>query len=622
MFEMLALNELFATYSFKKALDMTFDKITEEVLKRKKYHFAPNITAITIESLKRLSNEVAQWSNHMEYSYSGSAVELSKLYIDLDLHVEPISISGERHNKTSRLKTILRKLDSHMILLGRPGSGKTTTLKSICYDLIRGNSVLEGYLPVPIVIRLREVDNSLSIYDIILRMLNIEIIKENKKNKNKGEYIDPKKVNYHVKREIVINLLNENLILLIFDGFDEIEEKSSNYLSKDTTTKEQFVSEFKELCLNVSKSLIILTSRTADFSYYVPGSVQYELSKLTSPQIRKYIGKFFTNKENRIKAEHQIIDKKLLGAEYIPLTLTYLCIIYNKYGRLFNSRRETYNKMLDLVLEDWDLNRQIRRKSGFAEFDVYDKKRFLRHLAFELSVRYKKSFFSGHEVSEVYKKIIDDYENLSLKEYRKVFKEIETHTGLFIRASNGYMFSHKAIQEYLTALYMFEFPEIPKDKRMLLSFPNELALAVSFNENPSLYFSYLIMNRFDDDYYRNEFIFPFVDRLILEETNFKVHPYLAVSFLKIYTHIISSRYKVEPYGSLEKRINYFFKFLNMDSRVDKSLELLSNKYVIIEEYPNKNIVLLKKTSMIDKNTDYMEPDELVIPYNFYEYFHK
>ena len=146
-----------------------------------------------------------------------------------------------------------------------------------------------------------------------------------------------------------------------------------------------------------------------------------------------------------------------------------------------------------MLLEDWDINRQVKRISSFASFDVYDKKQFLKHLSYELSVCYGKQYFTKTEVSAVFVTIAENFDGLTLKEMSWMLREIETHTGLFVRSGEGFIFSHKSMQEYLFAMYLYEFPEIPRDKELLVRFPNELALSISFNENSSLYFSYLIL---------------------------------------------------------------------------------------------------------------------------------
>jgi hypothetical protein len=608
------------SYVGKRVLDATIGRFQKDVLRRRNIRISPKSSRLADDALARLLNEVANWSSHMEYRGHSNAPSFHKIYIELDCYLDPISSVDESQNRRQNLSSVLRRCERPIILLGRPGYGKTTTLKSICFDLITGSSPLPNAFPIPIVIRLREIDSSVSLFDIILSFLQIEF------TTSKDELLKSSEIDHLIKVALVSKLINDHSLVIAIDGFDELPTADAIVHGRRISSKDRFLLDFRQLCLSNNSGYIFLTSRTADFPYEIEGVNKYEIGSLSAGQIKKFVTKYFRNPEQASEARGLIIEKKLLGSEFIPLTLTYICMVYARYGRLFNSRREMYGRIFDLLLDDWDVNRGIRRESSFSQFDSFDKRRFLKHLAYLLSVRYSSlSFFTFDQMHETYEEMFADYDGLARRDYRSVFREIETHTGIVLQSGSGYIFSHKTFQEYLFALYLIEYPEMPREAGFISRFPNEVALAVSFNENPSMYFSYLIMNRGDviKNHHR-EFLVPFLDRLILEDAKFRVHPYLALGFLELYTQLM----RIRGMGSsFDRAIKRFYRFLNCDRRLEASIELLAEYYGISEASGEKGYLVLRKKyglegarGLVDPLNGYKEPQTVFCPFELYGRF--
>ncbi|BDT65965.1 hypothetical protein os1_01160 [Comamonadaceae bacterium OS-1] len=268
-------------------------------------------------------------------------------------------------------------------------------------------------------------------------------------------------------------------------------------------------------------------------------------------------------------------------------------------------------------MEEWDRARRVRRPSQFLTFDIQDKKRFLRQLAFELSSKTAASFFPTDLVSEVFEKISSGFEGIEGEDMRELFRELETHTGLFLYAGHGYEFQHKTMQEFLFALHLYEFPVVPTDERFLLSHPNELALTVSFNDNPTMYLAYLVMERFEWSFYDEDFIAVFLDRLILEEVKFRIHPYLGICAIKIYEGIRG--YNARGKRSPKELLAHFYRLLELDNAIGRSLAQLQNSYEIEGFDAKKKSIRLRWHRPVDSALNYREPKELNAPWDFIGY---
>ena len=618
-----------ASYAFKKAADACYSTISKSILARKRITLSDNFAENFAQTLESSANEVSAWSQHIEYVQPQDARDLTKIYVELDIFVEPITDLPANLNRKRKIKQIIRKSADHIVLLGRPGGGKTTTLKAIARDILYGNLDNSNMLlPAPIVIRLREKDPEKSLYEHIFEALNLDFF-----NKD-GTLVEREKLSDSNIIEIVHTILNEFAFPVMVDGFDEISVAQKSRAEMQAI-KSRFISDFNNLCMAVNRSLIILTSRTADFDAMPLAAHKYELSALSNRQVRKFVYKYFKNKEVSAAVYEELVGKKLLGAEFIPLTLTYMCIVYRKYGQLFNSRRELYNRIIDLMIDEWDIKRQIRRGSSFEKFDTYDKKRFLRQLSYNLTTNTWKFYFPLGTVREQFEIICQDYEGLQKRDFYSVLQEIEVHTGLFVKSGEGYMFSHRTLQEYLAATYLYEFPEVPKDVNLLIKMPNELALAASFNENASLYLSYIILNRFSEldriTDWEADFWTQLFERMEIEKPNFKVHPYMGLSALFLFSRLVSVNMRRELIEFNDRKVSMFFRFMNSDRKIEKSLERLSNFYEIKSEFPEKGLLLLAKRTRVDsigrfselevdKALAYYEPSELLCPYKYFEHF--
>ena len=246
--------------------------------------------------------------------------------------------------------------------------------------------------------------------------------------------------------------------------------------------------------------------------------------------------------------------------------MAHLCAIYERIGTIPSKPKTVYRKIVSLLLDEWDEQRSVKRASKYSEFETDRKFEFLSHIAYYLTTHIKSTIFEKEHFEETYKNIYKDF-GLNVNQCELVANELESHTGLFIQ--NGYKkyeFSHKSLQEYLTAEYIVRLPSIPVKKDCLETLSNEFAVAIAISSNPSRYFTELVLNRFGNIELSYDYFATFITRLILEKPDFKICDDINMAMCTLLTLCLSEGYisarRVESNKMNEEALNLFLHFQN------------------------------------------------------------
>jgi predicted NACHT family NTPase len=341
-----------------------------------------------------------------------------------------------------------------LMVMGKPGAGKTTFLQKVALQCIRGELPLTS---IPIFIQLRNLAeetlaNSVTVADDF-NLLN---------------YINWKFDELDISVRQVETLLKHGKVLILLDGLDEVRSEYTNALIKQ-------IAKFSE---TYYQNQFIITCRFAAQSYRFPGFTDVEIADFNQVQIEAFAKKWFVatskQEEEGLNLATQFIDKLKLPENQpirelarTPILLNLTASVFQAKADFPKKRSKLYEAGLDILLVRWDEARGIQRDDVYRRLSLPHKIKLLSHIA-ATTFEQGNYFFELCEIEQLVADYLttlpgasSDPETLRLNS-EAVLKAIEAQHGLLVERARGiYSFSHLTFQEYFTARNILSSPDEP-----------------------------------------------------------------------------------------------------------------------------------------------------------------
>nr|WP_246564519.1 NACHT domain-containing NTPase [Leptothoe spongobia] len=326
-------------------------------------------------------------------------------------------------------------------VLGKPGVGKTTFIKHLAIQCIRGEFAADH---VPIFISLRDFaaesnrNGDFKLLDYIHQILLL------------SDLSSPSTLE---------TLLKVGRVLLLMDGMDEV-------LNQDISAVLREIRKFSD---QYHRNRFVVTCRTAAQTLQLRGFTDVEIAPFTQEQIATFAQKWFvaltkTTAQAGQEQSAQFIHKLNFPENWqfrqlvtTPLFLHLACWVFQGQDKFPTKRAEFYKQGLDLLLGKWDEAKGVERDDAYRGFLLPQKLRLLSQLA-AVTFEQGQYFFEQRTIEQY----IGDYlqnlpgaalapEELQL-ESEAMLKAIEAQHGLLIERARGiFSFSYLVFQEYFTA---------------------------------------------------------------------------------------------------------------------------------------------------------------------------
>ena len=381
-------------------------------------------------------------------------VEMSRIFV-MPRVVERAE-SGAREEKPAAAYKLLAGRDAprRLVILGGPGSGKTTLVESFCLALAQGPAAPFPWargLPslVPVFYRIRDLERDLETHRTIWDAIRHDC---------------SRKMGLNLPQDFFLRQMQRGPLMLLFDGLDEAPSPAH---------RNQMVELIEAFVDNLTpESRVMVTSRPHDYRRRFEAAAyrHFELCEFDNDEIQTFVqGWRSVHEPDRAAAvdKGEALWKALQAREDIlplarnALLLTMIVRVHFGLGALPDSRLRLYEKCSETLLKHWASAKDLPA----SPIDFYQKRRFLSQLAFDMQGESVEQLAGGMalqirraELERRLERFLREKgaaDTLNLVE--TIVDRLHARDAVLVQyGGDQFGFVHRSFQEYFAAVWMAE----------------------------------------------------------------------------------------------------------------------------------------------------------------------
>ena len=324
-----------------------------------------------------------------------------------------------------------------LIVLGKPGAGKTTFLKHLAIQCIEGHFEADR---LPLFVNLKhfsEQPEKIGLLDFISQ------------RHLKSQLTSLSAAEVERQRGLLKAVLNAGRSLILLDGLDEVNQANHDRVLR----------EIRVISEECPHNHFLMTCRIAAWDYAFEQFTEVEIADFDGQQIETFAKQWFLPKPASALAFLKSLGQRPQLGELAstPLLLTLLCLAFEASSSLPNSRSDLYREGVEILLKKWDASRGIHRDQVYQRLSVKRKEDLLSQIAlstFEQGQLLFKQAQVEQSITEYIRNLPEASEdpNVLQLDSTAILNSIEAQHGLLVeRFKQHYSFSHLTFHEYFVA---------------------------------------------------------------------------------------------------------------------------------------------------------------------------